>query len=102
MTVKEIVRYARIVERMESLGLKWEVKREILKMTNIRMYRGRLDDATVSYHLVQVLTGNTYAYRDLIKAAGAKWDGKAWKFTGEGKKFTLELMEKICRRAAGK
>jgi hypothetical protein len=102
MTVKEIIRYARIVERMESLGLKWEVKREILKMTNIRMYRGRLDDATVSYHLVQVLTGNTYAYRDLIKAAGAKWDGKAWKFTGEAKKLTLELMEKICRRAAGK
>lgn len=64
----------------QDAGVKISYRKHLLKMTNIKVWGGRLQDGTLHYQWQITVEGDTYKFRDALKAAGFRWDaaGKLW------------------------
>lgn len=99
---QELLAHCRTAESLRELGVQFTIKRRLVKMTNVQWNRGQLYDAKCHYSNRQEVSGNTYAIRDILKAAGFRWDAgdRVWWIEAGWRGFG-ELAPRIVRRLKG-
>jgi hypothetical protein len=61
-------------DKIKAAGLTLSYRKHLQRLSKVRVYAGRLQDAVCHYELQVTIAGNTYPVKDALKAAGYRWD----------------------------
>ena len=70
----------RVADKLETMGLVVRSRKHLLRMSNVSWRGERLHDGVCHYQWQTAISGNTFPYRDRLRAAGFQWYplGNVW------------------------